>query len=827
MYVAEKDLLHEMMKVVRKKPDYRVKEKILILIDTWQEAFGGPRARYPQYFAAYQELMRKGYVFPKRSERSPVFTPPQSRPLPSYPQNPCKHESRENAAESSAEAEFPTLSLTEIQNARAIMHVLAEMLNAIDPENKEALKQDVIVDLVDQCNTYKKRVVHLVNSTADESLLSQGLTLNDDLQRVLAKHEAISSRASSVQAQKPKFEAAQMIQYVDTPLVNKGDSKQTDKGSASGTNSGTQLPLPAPLSAKNDQSTTTKTGPKIDLLSGDDLSSLPAENSLAIVPVGEPQPASPAFKQNGLALIDMSSPTSNPQSTYPGCQKYPLPQQFPLQQNRQSPESSLYPNRNASGTMSPQYEQSPYPQGSNALYPNRNASGTMSPQYEQSPYSQGSNALYPNRNASGTMSPQYEQSPYSQGSNALYPNRNASGTMSPQYEQSPYSQGSNALYPNRNASGTMSPQYEQSPYPQGSNALYPNRNASGTMSPQYEQSPYPQGSNALYPNRNASGTMSPQYERSPYPQGSNALWNGHITQQEQPASPAYGSQDNGAFPAPPWEAETIDSNSMCGSPCMFQNNQVLGGSPNSLSMQSNQFSGSPHALQMQNNQLGGSPHALQMQNNQLGVSPHAVLVLTNSQRGGSPHTLPVQNNLLGGNPHALTMQNNQLVAMNHPQFPGAVFANGSQLLGNEQVGGIYGPGGNFTVNQAIQNSQLVGLNPQHHQSMGLFSQQMPSPQMVYMYSQTYTNQLSGYGCGLGQQQNPQLLDQRMSGLNIQDDGILKGPPYLASTPSSYVHVPVPMGKSTKPEDKLFGDLVDVSKFKSSKPGPARAGSICP
>ncbi|XP_027355962.1 TOM1-like protein 9 [Abrus precatorius] len=371
MHIAERDIVHEMVKIVKKKPDYHVREKILILIDTWQEALDGPRPRYPQYYAAYQELLHAGVTFPQRSDQSaPVFTPPQTLPLTSYPQNIRDSVGRQDTAESSAETEFPTLSLTEIQNARGIMDVLAEMLNALDPGNKEGLQQEVIVDLVEQCRTYKQRVVHLVNSTSDESLLCQGLALNDDLQCLLAKHESIASETSAENhTEKPKPEPTEAVVAVDVPLIDIGDtSKQTDGRSSPSGEGGSetlnQLLLPAP-STSNGSVPLAMVDPKVDLLSGDDYNSPKAETSLALVPLGEQQPTIPVPQQNALVLFDMftngsNSPTSvnTPPINVAG-QTSPLSPQFHQQQTLIS-QGVFYPNGSVPNVGSPRYEQSPY-----------------------------------------------------------------------------------------------------------------------------------------------------------------------------------------------------------------------------------------------------------------------------------------------------------------------------------------------------------------------------------------------------------------------------------------------------------------------------------
>ncbi|KAM0827778.1 hypothetical protein ACQ4PT_067958 [Festuca glaucescens] len=188
--VAEQHVLNEMVKIIQKKNDMQVRDKVLLLLDSWQEAFGGPSAKYRQYHLAYLEVKSTGVVFPRRPiDAPPILTPPATH-------NSQNYGSPRYAAGSLNEqmsSDVDTLSLGDLNNIRNVTELLSDMVYALNPSDQEAVKDEIITDLVSQCRSNQQRLMQFISSTGNEQLLKQGLEINDRLQNVLSKYDAIAA----------------------------------------------------------------------------------------------------------------------------------------------------------------------------------------------------------------------------------------------------------------------------------------------------------------------------------------------------------------------------------------------------------------------------------------------------------------------------------------------------------------------------------------------------------------------------------------------------------------------------------------------------------
>ncbi|KAJ1262365.1 hypothetical protein BS78_09G101900 [Paspalum vaginatum] len=197
LQVVERNILEDMMKIVKKKADMQVRDKILMLLDSWQEAFGGPGGKHPHYYWAYAELKRSGVEFPKQSpDAAPIFTPPVTQPasLPSYLQAgygmPVDSSSRLDEAMPSHGA---SLSMPDLERMLGAAELLNEMLRAVNPNDNDVVSDEIIRELVNQCRSDQKKIMGSVSLVRGEELLGQALDLNDKLQILLEKHDVIAS----------------------------------------------------------------------------------------------------------------------------------------------------------------------------------------------------------------------------------------------------------------------------------------------------------------------------------------------------------------------------------------------------------------------------------------------------------------------------------------------------------------------------------------------------------------------------------------------------------------------------------------------------------
>ncbi|KAM7526569.1 hypothetical protein LguiA_016471 [Lonicera macranthoides] len=217
--IVERNILQEMIKIVKKNAlsylvemDVNVREKILVLLSSWQEAFGGHGGRYPQYYWAYEELRCSGVQFPNRSDAAALFAPPVT-----FRHSQAGYGTRLDEAMTTARE---NLSLSTMNSMWNVLGLLSDMLQAVNPNDREALKDEVVLDLVEQCRTNKKKLMLQLTTTdeylksvypiveRDEELLEKGIKLNDGLQSALVKHNAIAS-GSPLPTKVTKFTTAQ------------------------------------------------------------------------------------------------------------------------------------------------------------------------------------------------------------------------------------------------------------------------------------------------------------------------------------------------------------------------------------------------------------------------------------------------------------------------------------------------------------------------------------------------------------------------------------------------------------------------------------------
>ncbi|KAL0922525.1 hypothetical protein M5K25_006515 [Dendrobium thyrsiflorum] len=369
--VVDREILQEMVKIVRKTADIQVRDKILILLESWQEAFGGAGGKYPQYYYAYAELKENwelhsassdgkyglhegnskvlaavevdrtsGVRFPERQKDAALIYTPATQayhPQVGYGMPSNSVERLDDAIENgNLSFHYFLFSLSDLKNIRSVMELFIDMLQAVNPEDRTAVDDEVITDLASQCRVNQKKLMQLINSTENEELLGEALALFENLQTAFARHDAIASGSplppEIAQAfSKPSIlpPSVPAIQHVDAKEVEEDDStslahrdsksKSTDDQLVSPNHSDITTPTSTSGVSEASSSTTSKAIVLLDPSMPDTTSKKEEDmiDLLSLVLSTDPTPQTPP------APPPQSNHNQNPFSTSPNLQQYP------------------------------------------------------------------------------------------------------------------------------------------------------------------------------------------------------------------------------------------------------------------------------------------------------------------------------------------------------------------------------------------------------------------------------------------------------------------------------------------------------------------------
>ncbi|CAH1794343.1 unnamed protein product [Owenia fusiformis] len=225
VHVANKDFLHELIKIIGPKndPPQVVQEKILSLIQTWADAFrGSPELKEVE--KQYLDLKQKGIEFPMTDldTLAPIHTPAKSAPdvEPTVPaahtptrtpsattrasayqappqvppgQAPFVGQPPQTAYVASGPVQLNAEQMaklrSELDTVQGNIRVFGEMLTEMTPTGSSPEDLDLLQELNRTCRQMQQRVVELIDKVANEEVTGELLIINDDLNNVFLRYD--------------------------------------------------------------------------------------------------------------------------------------------------------------------------------------------------------------------------------------------------------------------------------------------------------------------------------------------------------------------------------------------------------------------------------------------------------------------------------------------------------------------------------------------------------------------------------------------------------------------------------------------------------------
>lgn len=190
--VIDNGLLPILVKIVKKKTNLPVRERIFLLLDATQTSLGGAKGRFPQYYTAYYDLVASRVQF---SQLNHLQSTQESRAkeIIGHSKDLFAEVSQSNRCQGAAKEPSSEPDNRIIHRATSVMEVLRETLNALVPRHPEGAADEFILDLIEQCSFQKQRVMHLVMTCHDEKVIAQAIELNEQLDNVLTQHDSLLS----------------------------------------------------------------------------------------------------------------------------------------------------------------------------------------------------------------------------------------------------------------------------------------------------------------------------------------------------------------------------------------------------------------------------------------------------------------------------------------------------------------------------------------------------------------------------------------------------------------------------------------------------------